>query len=138
MITEGKMQYLFDEKGRRYLDVSTEAVWVDGRCVAHPPPMVFVNQMCRRNAIAYIHSSASPSSRGDTHSSNEGKMQLKRHCTCLHLGPACGVHHPASAAAQLPLLCLLTQRLPLTTTQTIAQTIATLNYIDKRPEQSHN
>lgn len=22
MITEGKMQYLFDEKGRRYLDVS--------------------------------------------------------------------------------------------------------------------
>jgi acetylornithine/succinyldiaminopimelate/putrescine aminotransferase len=23
MITEGKMQYLFDEKGRRYLDVSS-------------------------------------------------------------------------------------------------------------------
>jgi len=23
MITEGKMQYLYDDKGRRYLDVST-------------------------------------------------------------------------------------------------------------------
>jgi alanine-glyoxylate transaminase/(R)-3-amino-2-methylpropionate-pyruvate transaminase len=24
MITEGKMQYLFDERGRRYLDVSAD------------------------------------------------------------------------------------------------------------------
>lgn len=26
MITEGKMQYLYDEKGRRYLDVSNSMV----------------------------------------------------------------------------------------------------------------
>lgn len=89
MITEGKMQYLFDEKGRRYLDVSTEAVWVNGRCVAHPPSMVFVYQMCRRNAIAYIHSSASPSSRGDTHTA-----AMRARCSLNGTAHACiwGLH----------------------------------------------
>lgn len=29
MITEGKMQYLYDEKGRRYLDVSVLAALID-------------------------------------------------------------------------------------------------------------
>jgi hypothetical protein len=34
MITEGKMQYLFDEKGRRYLDVSADCTAWTGRYIS--------------------------------------------------------------------------------------------------------
>ena len=32
MITEGKMQYLYDDKGRRYLDVSLATAWQAPDC----------------------------------------------------------------------------------------------------------
>ena len=35
MITEGKMQYLYDDKGRRYLDVSTLPFELQLRCILH-------------------------------------------------------------------------------------------------------
>ena len=47
MITEGKMQYLFDEKGRRYLDVSTL------------PLDLVITASCSATSMLMCHSSSS-------------------------------------------------------------------------------
>ena len=49
MITEGKMQYLFDEKGRRYLDVSLTLCTLD----------LVITASCSATSMLMCHSSSS-------------------------------------------------------------------------------